>query len=314
MFVFFLSLVICVSISSIKCHKGPEPPCGLNFQYTAQNVDPRNLPPPEKASPRIINGDNAIPDEFPWMVTILRGKRTLDGKITYSHHCGGSIISQTVILTAAHCKSVFDSHSALIVAGCRKLTEIPKGHCQLRVIRKADLVAHPGYVPGAGKDIALIGLSQPLKLTNREGHAVGPICLVKENELTKGMAAVAGWGMTEKGKASNTLKAVDLNILHESACMYRRKGMKSSGFLQYKGKTEICAGFVRGKKDSCVGDSGGPLMVQRGAQVYQIGIVSYGPKDCGLVHDHPGVYAKVAAFRDWIDQNRPDGYKYNKYG
>lgn len=115
-------------------------------------------------------------------------------------------------------------------------------------------------------------------------------------------STVAGWGLQEGGRRSRVLQQVQLPILENSECenRYRRAGRWISD--QQFGSSIICAGDLKGGRDSCKGDSGGPMMHYFGSgtkyRFYQIGVVSYGI-GCARV-DTPGVYTRVPEFVDWI--------------
>ena len=109
-------------------------------------------------------------------------------------------------------------------------------------------------------------------------------------------AYAAGWGKTESATASEKKLKVEMNIksLQECAPVYQRGGILLK-------QTHMCAGGVRGK-DTCSGDSGGPLMRQMTGSWYLIGVVSFGPQKCGAP-GVPGVYTNVAEYVDWIKDN-----------
>jgi secreted trypsin-like serine protease len=98
----------------------------------------------------------------------------------------------------------------------------------------------------------------------------------------------------EYSAASKTLQKVDIPAVTDEKCKETYRSLDSD--------QQLCAGSELGK-DSCGGDSGGPLVLRTGPTTpwYQVGIVSFGPKQCGT--GRPGVYTKVEAFLPWIDEN-----------
>lgn len=119
------------------------------------------------------------------------------------------------------------------------------------------------------------------------------------------MPFIAGWGNTaEDGTASEILQHVQVPIIETSKCErnYRRIDKFD---LQFDDRV-LCAGFDAGKKDSCDGDSGGPLMLPIYSPTngefpfYQLGVVSYGI-GCA-VPNVPGVYTNVSTYIDWIEK------------
>uniref|UniRef100_A0A2S2N8A3 Proclotting enzyme n=1 Tax=Schizaphis graminum TaxID=13262 RepID=A0A2S2N8A3_SCHGA len=136
---------------------------------------------------------------------------------------------------------------------------------------------------------------------------IQPICLpgtldMKTVEKSQKMPFIAGWGSTNASPQNNemnstSLMEVQIPISNLTAC--------KQAYASYKTVIDdkvICAGYPEGGKDSCRGDSGGPLMWSKRKQFYLIGIVSYGFKECGHP-GYPGVYTKVASYMDWILKN-----------
>lgn len=111
---------------------------------------------------------------------------------------------------------------------------------------------------------------------------------------------VAGWGRTETRAASQKKLKLKIPVLDHETCAnrYRTAGVTFS-------QTQICAGGEKGR-DSCRGDSGGPLMAlmkhgDNNFNWYVVGIVSFGPVECGM-EGWPGVYTRVSDFAPWIAQ------------
>lgn len=166
------------------------------------------------------------------------------------------------------------------------------------------LIPHEDYNPDSKQqehDIALVRLSQTVTFTD----FVRPICLPLSNDLRRTVydnvaLTVAGWGKTENGTNSDRMLKLDLPGVPRQDCqnVYRQKKVNL-------GVGQMCAGGKPGK-DSCRGDSGGPLMrYDNHATVphwYLAGIVSFGPTPCGQV-DFPGVYTRVSEYVDWIRDN-----------
>lgn len=160
------------------------------------------------------------------------------------------------------------------------------------------MIIHPGYrenKSGSKNDIALLRLTKPAKMSTY----VRPICLpfsqnlqqITDNYETRFI--VAGWGRTENFTSSAIKLKVDVDGVSLTDC--KRK------FDVWE--KQMCAGGITGK-DSCRGDSGGPLMATHADAKgnnywYAAGIVSYGPKNCGK-KGIPGVYTRVDRYIDWI--------------
>jgi secreted trypsin-like serine protease len=162
-------------------------------------------------------------------------------------------------------------------------------------------IVHDDYnfhLKDSPNDIALIKLSRPAIFN----FYVAPICLphtdrLKKFDLEGQSLVVAGWGRTESGSQSNIKQKVDVPVVSARQCQEVLE-TKVTDSLQ------ICAGGVKGK-DSCNGDSGGPLMKHHWDDkkqfVFLAGIVSYG-KDCGR-EGYPAVYTRVSSYIDWIIGN-----------
>ncbi|CAG9565298.1 unnamed protein product [Danaus chrysippus] len=258
---------------------------------------------------RIIGGRVAKIYEFPWMALISYNTR--EG---LQFLCGGSIINSRYILTAGHC--VAGSHK---IAGVRigEFDILYKIDCQgeepnfvceshLQDIRVENIILHESYtgLPSPSNDIALLRLSKPINFNFKNAL---PICLPVTEDLQKfelggRVGTVAGWGLTETEKYSSVLLKVNVSIRTGEECSqyYNRSPGTNEGdrTLNY-----ICAG--EHLKDSCNGDSGGPLMLEgeyKGInRNIQYGIVSHGPKKCGS--DSPGLYTAVTKYIKWILDN-----------
>ncbi|XP_073950645.1 phenoloxidase-activating factor 3-like [Choristoneura fumiferana] len=257
---------------------------------------------------KIVGGRVAGLYEYPWMV--LLSYRTKNG---HQFNCGGSLINNRYVLTAAHC--IVDQRLAGVRVGENDIDtdidcegEPPNRICEERLqdIRVEQIIAHPGYrgKPRVRNDIALLRLKRPVfNHTNAQ-----PICLPvtsamqnRDIQIQDLNATVAGWGFTESGYTSSKLLTVDVPMRTKQSCseLYNRGG-------QINGEDEtankLCAGTTG--KDACNGDSGGPLMIKGqyknipGSKYIQHGIVSYGPIKCGS--DFPGVYTDVTKYMKWI--------------
>jgi secreted trypsin-like serine protease len=257
--------------------------------------------PKDARGNRIVNGLDAVYDQFPWSVSLQHYSYEASA---YVHYCGASIIAPSVIVTAAHCTPALFSashgtpfHQIRVVAGCLRWNDYGNDpECQAVDAESNDFIVHPDYMRGITiQDIALIMLKQPFRMTD----AVTPICLPEEDVLYKGMATVAGWGKHYEKQAaadllfetSGIMRHADVQILHPNEC-------RNYDVTDFDPDMNICAGYPDGRKDSCTGDSGGPLMVKIKEQVVLIGVVSMG-SGCATA-GFPGVYVRVTAKLDWI--------------
>ncbi|XP_068082095.1 CLIP domain-containing serine protease B4 [Anabrus simplex] len=263
------------------------------------------------ADARIYGGKETGLLEFPWMALI---GYLIRGKIGFL--CGGSLVNERYVLTAAHCVTGLESGYVLasVRLGEHNLDEETDCDVETKVCAPEPLnidveegVPHPQYKGAVNKsdqknDIALIRLKRPVSFSQ---SVVRPICLpvglIHQNRnLDQKFLIVAGWGFTEKGRTSSSVQLkVNVPVVPLAKCS-----------VIYQKITEIvpsqlCAGGVKGK-DSCNGDSGGPLfflgLVGEEQKAVQYGVVSFGPKPCGT-ENVPGVYTRVGHYMDWMLNN-----------
>ncbi|XP_053645610.2 uncharacterized protein [Cherax quadricarinatus] len=237
-------------------------------------------------SPRqkIVGGTETYEHHYPWMVSLQLARNK-------KHFCGASIISDSYILTAAHCTDGLFPLDLLLRVGDHDLTR--RDVSREYSIPVYQIYQHPRYNRiTTDNDISLMRVKEPLVLTWR----VSPICLTPP-DLTfyKESVVVMGWGK-ESEKAdlgSPRLRHVSLQILPMGKCRHNFK------FLSEEiSSNMLCA--LLGTKDTCQGDSGGPLTWydEENRRYFLIGVTSWGI-GCGLPN-YPGVYTKVGKYLDWI--------------
>ena len=268
---------------------------------------------------RVVGGTAAQEGAWPWQVLVVVPALTSDGKQT-AMMCGGSVIAQRWVLTAAHCSQNLDASRPIVVAEqqSRVVTRALGDIDSKSVHRGAKLTIHPQYKYSRTRpetdthenDIALLRLNE-----NVRSRAVVP--LLSGDRVLEGppvKAVVTGWGRMRELDASGNdpttgqrvrpeeveperLMEVKIPLVATDACKAAYQG--APGVIDGR---NLCAGVPEGGKDSCQGDSGGPLVTQAAnGRWVQIGVVSWGA-GCGR-QGFPGIYTRVSAFADWIRQN-----------
>ena len=220
-----------------------------------------------RPSAAIVNGSVAAEGAYPFMASLQDGSGFA--------FCGGSVISSTAILTAAHCVEGDDGSDLWVVTGRNNLSDTSKG----QRIKVSSVHVHPAYA-NSTHDVAVLRLATPtaspaIRLAGAADDGL---------EAAGTRVRVIGWGdqtPTLGLNSTNQLREVDLDVVSDSEC-----GQTNFGF---DGPTGVCAAALL--KDSCQGDSGGPLFATTAAGRVQIGVVSYG-QSCALPK-FPGVYSEV---------------------
>lgn len=230
----------------------------------------------------IIGGTVATPGEFGFMVAV---GDLFDGQVF--QFCGGVLISDRYVVTAAHCSEGVDPASAGVLAGTLDLTT----GGEVLLVDKIDV--HPDYDGNTehGSDIGLWTLQKPVDLAAL-GLSTVELASPETAALTAPdvLATSVGWGVSDS--PSQLLQRVHLPIVGEATC--------AAVYPQATGlDSQICAGAPEGGIDTCQGDSGGPLLVRddaRGVWLHA-GITSWGD-GCALP-DTPGVYGRTSALSQW---------------
>lgn len=240
----------------------------------------RSVASRETIENRIIGGDKAPMNAYPWFVL--------------GSGCGGSLIAPDIVLTAGHCD---DSAFSKVVIGafCRGSDDTNQNNCgQYSEVRYGvRFVTHPMYDNGNdGHDLKLVQLNQASTITpvKIDGGYLSPKYTPGRDQLW-----TAGFGLREinPDRLSNSLmhlekRFVDLNECERLYDLYEKNWIEMDNSM-------ICVKNDNDYKSACFGDSGGPLYDARAKKV--IGVVSTGPHDCSRL---PIVYASVASEIQWI--------------
>ncbi|XP_066972500.1 serine protease 30-like isoform X2 [Macrobrachium rosenbergii] len=250
-------------------------------------------------STRIIGGQPVKPkNKYPWMVGLQVPSLAND-----TYVCGGAIISNLYILTAAHCLFNDDDTSRLPedilvgVADHRQNSTKDDVEGATGLVGVRDIHIHEEYGTGPNNDIGLLKLKKPLDL--KSFKQLKPVCLPSNPRKTYEGAEghIYGWGI--KGFHSRlpaVLQETSVNVLGPE-CQNKFQDVNITPQM-------LCAGDKKGDKDTCSGDSGGPMTVEENGRHVLVGITSFGI-GCGI-RGSPGVYTRVTAFLDWVLENTKD--------
>ncbi|XP_001985515.2 trypsin-1 [Drosophila grimshawi] len=239
---------------------------------------------------RIVGGTQVRTNKYPWIAQMLRASQLF---------CGGTLINDRYVLTAAHCVHEMDMSTVSV-----RLLQLDRSSTHVGVTRSVAF-AHPhaGYDPVAlVHDIALLRLDQPVPLMKM----MRPVCLPKsrQQQFDHQRAIVAGWGLShEGGSTSSVLQETTVPIITNAQC-------RATSYKSMIVDTMLCAGYVQmGGRDACQGDSGGPLIVPD--RIFRLaGVVSFG-YGCAKPNA-PGVYTRVSRYLEWIAANTRDACYCNK--
>ncbi|KAM7354830.1 seminase-like [Cochliomyia hominivorax] len=219
------------------------------------------------SDPRIVGGVETTISQVPYLINLRQNGQFI---------CGGSLITPKCVLTAAHCVSGNPASSLIINAGTSKLS-VPGIQRQVEKTFVSSL-----YSPlTLDMDVAILKLTEPLR-----GQNIATIPLCSQRPGNNEYVRISGWGITSETNQlpPNQVRTVNVRVISKANCS------KSYAGKAYISSTMFCAS-VPGQRDSCSGDSGGPVVYN--GQV--CGIVSWG-FGCGR-EEFPGVYTNVASMR-----------------
>ncbi|KAL7026077.1 hypothetical protein ACKWTF_013778 [Chironomus riparius] len=236
---------------------------------------------------KIVNGSEVRPHKYPWMAVMMK---------SYHHVCGGSIISDMLILTAGHCMYYIPSPlKSRWIIGSHSVKEAVNARQQSYDTKDYDL--HPLWKAGNlfdNFDMALVITNRRMTFTS----AAIPICMPKvgdEKLFWNQKVVIAGWGRVEENGAQTDV------LMESSVYLKTHRECKNLIYsINYDERSMICAHEQH--TDACQGDSGGPIFAAKSNDHYVIlGVVSFGD---GCARDFPGIYAKVSepVTIKWINQ------------
>jgi secreted trypsin-like serine protease len=259
-----------------------EPKCGF------QTIKPHMNRLFRRRKGRIINGHSAVPNSWPWVVSV----QFMNNKHNFTHLCGGVLINENFVLTAAHCVHFLQSNQIAVLT---QVHDLDDSHTESNVHSVRKIILHPEYDKKLKNDIALLKLTDKVEFTTK----TSPICLPSHEEMVhKFTGIVIGWGGTkETSKRNSRLQQTFLKINNENTfCTTVRQFDNTTNYCAYDEAT-------KGRSNICFGDSGGPLMYLENDQWILYGISSFGVANEGkCLPYYPSYFVRIPFYLNWINQ------------
>ena len=236
------------------------------------------------AQSKIIGGTNVADGTYPWMASI--GSKSFGSTDIYNNQfCGGMLVSQDYVLTAAHCVENEVASGLEVVVGVTNLGSVPTTARRRNV---AQIIIHPDYIESffgnLFSDVALLLLESPIT-------DITPIPIATSPTTAVGTSVKAiGWGDTTDNEFTTSFPRALMQVEMQTVGLNQlQSDFDSSLSFQHLGA------FANGK-DTCQGDSGGPLFTE--SPLSLVGITSFGD---GCADQTAGVYADVGYFSTYIN-------------
>ncbi|KAG7217086.1 hypothetical protein INR49_027626 [Caranx melampygus] len=240
---------------------------------------------------RIVGGDEAAPGEIPWQVTLMSHSVSLGRAMPF---CGGSLLSELWVITAAHCLFNTDGSKRTYIIRVGEW-DVSKEEGPERDHTVAEEKVHSQYDFARSPynhDIALLKLATPVELSNeRRPICLGPKDFTETILRESSGSLVSGWGQIKfQGPQAYKLQKVEVPYVDRTQCKQSSR--------DHITRFMFCAGYPNEKKDSCQGDSGGPHATRYKNTWFLTGIVSWG-EECAKDGKY-GIYTRVSRYYPWI--------------
>lgn len=240
---------------------------------------------PNPRASRIVGGQEVVPHTHQYQVYLLMQL------LIFTSSCGGSIIANNVVLSAAHCFS--NARSATIIAGAHNV-QVVESTQQRRNVDASGFRVHPDYNRvNVLNDIATIIVPTPFV---RDAY-VQPVNFAPANapSFVGYTAQSTGWGRVADGQTgSDFLRGVTNTIIDNAIC--------AETYGDVSINPDVICIDTTGGRGVCQGDSGGPLTVNENGSRLQVGIVSFGHSS-GCESGFPHVFERISSHRNWLSNN-----------